>query len=190
MLALIYDTETTGLPLWDQPSGDPAQPHLVQIAAALVCTDTRRDLAAINLTITPDGWDIPDDVVAVHGLTVDHCNTCGVPEVLALQVFMDLWHRADIRVGHAESFDARMLRIALKRYATDERADLWKSAPAFCTYAAAKKHMPKLGPKGSGSLKAVHRYYTGEDFEDVHTAEADMRATARVYFAMLEKGHV
>lgn len=34
--ALFFDTETTGLPLFEQPSEDPRQPHIVQLAACLV----------------------------------------------------------------------------------------------------------------------------------------------------------
>ena len=32
---LFYDTETTGLPLWSQPSEHPDQPRVVQLAALL-----------------------------------------------------------------------------------------------------------------------------------------------------------
>lgn len=36
MKAIVYDTETTGLPLFSQPSEDPRQPHIVQLAAIVV----------------------------------------------------------------------------------------------------------------------------------------------------------
>ena len=32
MRLLMFDTETTGLPLWKDPSDHPDQPHLVQLA--------------------------------------------------------------------------------------------------------------------------------------------------------------
>lgn len=42
MKVLFYDTETSGMPLFDQPSSDPRQPHIVQLAAALVMRATAR----------------------------------------------------------------------------------------------------------------------------------------------------
>lgn len=190
MKALFYDTETTGMPLFDQPSADPRQPHLLQIAAALVDTDTRRDLATINLTVRPDDWTIDPAAQAVHGITMEHAEAVGLPEWLALRTFLELWHHADVRVGHVESFDCRIVRIAMKRYVSDAAADAWKLAPARCTRALAKAHVPTLPAAGGGSLACVHRHYLGTDFEDAHTAEADMRAAQRIYFAMLERGHV
>jgi len=187
---LFYDTETSGMPLWDQPSDDPRQPHIAQIAAALVDTETRRDLAAINLTVKHDEWSCDPESLAVHGITPEIMEAIGIPEWLALRAFLELWMHADVRVGHVESFDARVIRIAMKRFASDAAADAWKLAPARCTRKLAKDHVPNLKPKGMGSLRQVHLHYTGQEFADAHSAEADMRATQRVYFAMLEKGHV
>lgn len=190
MRALFYDTETTGMPRFNQPSSDPGQPHILQLAAALIDTDTRADLASINLTVKVEDWEIDPDAQTVHGITVEHAEANGLPEWLVLRAFLELWHCADTRVGHVEDFDARIIRIAMKRYVSDAAADSWKLGSAICTYRAAKNHVPELKPKGMGSLAMVHRHYLGEDFADAHTAEADMRACARVFFAMLEKDHV
>ena len=188
-LVLFYDTETSNMPLFDQPSSDPGQPHIAQIAAALVDTDTRKDLASLNFTVMPDEWSCDPEAQTVHGITPEVMAAIGIPEWLALRAFLELWHHADQRIGHVESFDARIIRIAMKRYVSDAAADAWKLAPARCTRQIAKGHVPDLKPKGMGSLRQVHLHYTGQEFADAHSAEADMRATARVYFAMLEQGH-
>lgn len=36
---LVFDTETTGLPIWKEPSDHPDQPHVVDIAWTLFAED-------------------------------------------------------------------------------------------------------------------------------------------------------
>ena len=50
-LALAYDTETTGLPLFKEPSEDPRQPHIVQLGALLVDLDTRKTIASMDVIV-------------------------------------------------------------------------------------------------------------------------------------------
>lgn len=40
-LLCFWDTETQFLPLWKEPSEHPDQPHIVELAAVLVDTQTR-----------------------------------------------------------------------------------------------------------------------------------------------------
>lgn len=51
--AIVYDCETTGIPLFEQPSEDPRQPHIVQLAACLVDLDTRDTIASIDVIVRP-----------------------------------------------------------------------------------------------------------------------------------------
>jgi DNA polymerase-3 subunit epsilon len=190
MKALFYDTESSRMPLFDQPSGDPRQPHIVQVAAALIDTDTRQDLAALNFTVMPTDWSCDPETQAIHGITPEVMAAIGISESLAVRALLALWEHADIRVGHVESFDCRMVRIACKRFVSDEYADRWKAGGAVCTKVLAGAHDPAFRKKGAGDLMSVHRRFVGHEFDGAHTAEADMRATARVYFAMLERGHV
>lgn len=184
MKVLFYDTETTDLPLFEQPSSDPRQPHLVQVAAALVDVVAGHDIASFNLLVRPDGWESTPEALAVHGITTEHANANGVPEYLVVRVLLDLWRAADVRVGHAESFDARMMRIALKRFASDEIADQWKAGAAECTHKQAKALIPDLPKAGGGSLRAVYRHFFGTDFDNAHSAEADMRACQLIWEQM------
>lgn len=179
-LILFYDTETTGLPLWKEPSGDPRQPHLVQIAALLVDSETREVVEEFNLIVKPDGWTIPDDVVTIHGITTAYALEHGTSEADVLGAFLALHELADERVAHVESFDMRMVRIAIKRYRGDALADAWKAAPAQCTGKLAKEvlclnKMPRL--------TEAHQQLCGTSMTGAHEAMADTRGCMAVFFA-------
>lgn len=184
-LLLFYDTETSGMPLWDKPSRDPAQPHLVQVAAMLVDATTRKTVASIDLTVRPDGWTFDAEALAVHGITEEHAARTGVSETTALVALHDLWQRADSRIGHVQSFDARMIRIALLRHGWGEAmADTWKGGQAECTALLSK---PFVSPKGRGrgpKLAEAYRHFFPTDFADAHSARADTEACAAVYWAI------
>lgn len=184
---LFYDTETTGLPLWDQPSTDSRQPHILQIAAALVDLDTRKITQEINLLVAPDGWTIDPESEAIHGISHTFASTHGIPEANALSAFLDLWNIANVRVGHVESFDARMIRIAIKRFgAGNVLADAWRDAAAECTSELCVPLNRALG-RGHGrgpKLVEAYRYYTGRELSGAHDAREDMLATIDVYFAV------
>jgi len=112
---IFYDTETQGIPLWKQPSGHPDQPHIVQLGACLVDVDTRKVLSTLDVMVRPDGWLIPDEVAAIHGITTEMAADLGVPESLAVEMLLDMVG-SRTRIAHNESFDARIVRIACMRH--------------------------------------------------------------------------
>lgn len=69
MKTLAYDTETTGLPDWNQPTESPQQPHLVEIAALLF--NGMAEIDRFHAIVRPDGWTIPDEVAEIHGITTE-----------------------------------------------------------------------------------------------------------------------
>lgn len=193
-LGFFYDTETTGLPLFNQPSEHPDQPHIVQLAAALVDLDTRETVASLDIVVRPDGWTIPDEVAAVHGITTEHAAAVGVPESLALSLFLELWGRRT-RIAHNEQFDARIIRIAQHRAGELEpELDAWKAGIARCTarlatpivkcpptakmIAAGRKHYK------TANLGEAVQFFTGKPLENAHSAMADVKGCMDVYFAI------
>ena len=54
-LIFVYDTETTGIPLFDQPSDDPRQPHIVEVAAGLFDMETGARFGEYHAIVRPDG---------------------------------------------------------------------------------------------------------------------------------------
>lgn len=191
--ALFYDTETSGLPLFKQPSEDPLQPHIVQLGALLVDMDTRKVLSSIDLIIRPEGWTIPDEVAAIHGITTELAAEVGVSESLALGMLLDLWECSDFRVAHNEPFDARIVRIAQSRFDADA-LQIWDEAPAQCTAKLASPIMqlpptPKMVRAGfkhhkTPNLREAHQHFIGRPLEGAHSAMADARGCMDVWFAI------
>lgn len=192
---LFYDTETTGLPRWSLPSEDPSQPHITQIAAELVDEDSGLVLAGMNLLIKPDGWVIPDDIAEMTGITTELCEAFGVALGQAMDLFLGLWSRANIRVGHNESFDMRMVRIELMRVYGEAVADDWKEGSAFCTRSNSTKivnlppteKMLAAGKKNAKppKLGEAFEFFTGRQLDGAHNAMVDVAGCRDVYFGIL-----
>ena len=60
-MILFWDSETTGLPDFNLRARDPAQPHIVQLAAILT-DDGGSVYESHNVIIKPDGWTITKEV--------------------------------------------------------------------------------------------------------------------------------
>jgi len=193
---LFYDTETTGLPDFKAPSEATHQPHIVQIAAAIVDVETRQVLSSLDLMIRPNGWTIPDEVStipdevsAIHGITTEMAGDIGIPEDIALSAFLEMWSGVNLRVGHNESFDARIIRIAMMRY-DDLGVDDWKAGKAECTARLATpicklpptKRMLAVGRTHhkTANMTEAYRHFTGLELENAHSAMADVKACMAV----------
>lgn len=183
---LAYDTESTGMPVWDQPSSADCQPHLVQIGALLVDADTRAVIDSIDVIIKPDGWVIPDDVISIHGISNERAHDEGIPEFDALEMFMAMHDRSTLRIGHNQSFDARMMRIAIKRYLNGDIAEAFKLCPAACTGQLARAAM-KLPKNKMPTLGEAYQHYVGKPLANAHNAMADARGCLDVYWGAMSE---
>lgn len=195
-LALFYDFETSGLPLFSEPSEDPRQPHIVQVGAQLVNMDTRIVVQSMDVIVRPEGWTIPDDVAQVHGITTEMAQDLGVPEGLAVEMLLELWkpEAPRLRIGHNQQFDARIMRIGLMRHLDEAVADKWKEGKAECTQILATPILklpatPKMKAAGrnshkSANLREAYEYFTGRPLSGAHNAMVDVDGCKTVYFAI------
>ena len=193
---LFYDTETNGLPLWNQPSEHPAQPHITQLAAELCDADTGRTLAFMDTLIQPDDWTIPAELEQLTGITNELAQRFGAPIFEAMRFFTRMWTDSELRVAHNESFDARMVRIEGARIfgAGHGFHDEWKNGAAFCTQANSTKilNLPpsaKMVAAGrshakSPNLDEAYEFFTGKKLEGAHNAAVDLAACKAVYFGI------
>lgn len=190
---VFFDTETTGLPHFKLPSEHPDQPHIVQLGACLVDVDTRKVLSTIDVICKPDGWLIPDEVSAIHGITTEMAGDLGVPESLAVEMLLDLVGDR-LRVAHNTPFDDRMVRIACLRHFEPTQADAWGEGRYECTAMLATPIM-KIPPtdrmKAAGftkfktpNLREAVLHFTGKPLENAHSALADVHGCMDVWFAI------
>ncbi len=193
-LVVVFDTETQNLPRFKLPSSDPTQPHLVQLAAEL-CDPAGAVLESMNVIIRPDGWTIPAEAAAIHGISTERALDEGIPEVDAVAMFLVLSGRAGLRVAHNLSFDDRIMRIAMLR-AGIERAQIERieRGPSACTLKLADAIM-KLPPTermvAAGFTKSkppnlaeALMHFVQETHDKAHDAMADVIACRRIYFAI------
>lgn len=215
-LIAFYDTETSGLPDFKVPSEMPHQPHIVDIAVILYDAEQDQIIDQFEAMVKPDGWVIPDDVAAIHGITTAIALAEGTSsEQKALWDALSLMDAADTRCGHNESFDQRIMRIALMRYGfgdgvewdsltSDQKraaADEFKNRAAICTMKLATPicaipATPAMVRTGKGkwkknpNLQEAHEHFLGEKFEGAHRAMTDAQACLRIYRAMKRDGHL
>lgn len=177
---IVFDTETTGLPDWKAPSGGENQPHIVQLAAHQVDVENQKIIQTLDVIVKPDGWEIPQEVIDIHGITNEYAHDVGIPEPLALDMFLAMWNGRK-RVAFNTTFDNRIIRIATKRYSPEPVIDAWKSGEYECAMIGAKKAMSM--PKNP-TLEVAYKHLTGKELENAHTAIADVNACLEVYFAI------
>lgn len=184
MNKLFFDNETNGMPVWQEPSNRKCQPHIVQLAAIL-CDEDRKNIGEMDVIVQPDGWEIPDDMTEIHGITTEQALDVGIPEKEALQMFLDLYGRCGLRIAHNTTFDNRIIRIALKRYMRDLIPDEeWKNRELYyCTLMHSRKIM---GGRSGHTLEEAYLYFIGKELENAHSAMADTRACMEIYWAMID----
>lgn len=198
MFAFAFDTETTGMVDWQKLPQDPAQPNLVQLAGILVDVRDWREIAMMSVIIRPDGWTIPDEAAAVHGITQEHAEYFGISLENAIMLFTDLAARADIMLAHNMDFD----RIVVERakQMVDEQQGVVPTLPwqahheAICTKIAATDvvQIPKKDNRhGPGfkwpSLNECSQFFWGHDIDGAHDALVDVRACIGVFYELIER---
>lgn len=180
-LALFYDTETTGFLKkagWDAPD----QPHVVQIAAALVDLVSRKTVASMDVIIKPDGWEVPESASNVHGITTEEALRVGIDAPVALDMLLALWGGGRLRVGHNEPFDAGIVGVAVTRYGPDAMLRDWRDGPGECTM----RRYADVHHCGWPKLAHAYEKLTGKPMVNAHTAMADVQACIAVYFALVD----
>lgn len=180
MKILVFDTETTGLPLkGDQNAFE--QPWVIQLGAVLL--DLREDkcLGTINtLVVPPEGVKFHEGAVRVHGLSEELVRSEGRPMVDVMLELRDMRRQANIVSAYNLAFDERLVRTSSERSHEDFVNDPVLGT-AEDTFHHCIMNQATVYFKGRRKLEQVYRDLKGVGIEDAHDAMADTLAAAEVF---------
>ncbi|HWQ65708.1 MAG TPA: 3'-5' exonuclease [Methanospirillum sp.] len=190
MRYLIFDTETTGLPLEEK---DPFHypdywPRIVQIAWIL-CDENACISEEHCLIVKPEGFTIPQKASQIHGITTEVAIKEGIPIGEMLEIFSKAIEVTDIIVGHDIDFDRKVV--------TSEYARKKQNAPIYgkehhCTMKASTDlcKLPTLSNRRGyrqPTLAELQRYLFEEECAESHDTLTGVKACSRCYFELLKR---
>ena len=186
---LIFDTETTGLPLnWNAPLNDfDNWPRLIQLAWQI--HDEKGDLVeATSYLVKPDGFIIPRGSEKVHGISTERANKEGQPIEFVLKEFIKALEKVQITIGHNLEFDNNIVGSEMLRYGIDNDI-LLKQKTQIDTKGESTNYCALPGGRGGNykwpTLEELYLKLFNESFDAAHNASADVQATARCFFELV-----
>jgi len=182
-ILLAFHAESSNIPDWPAKSDEPHQPHIVRLAAVLIDDKTQDVLDSMDVVVVQDGWESTPESFEVHGITKPYSEGFGIPEAEAIEMFISLWLKCDMRVAHNTTFDNRIIRIGLLRFFPGlVEDDDWKDKSRyFSTMLKGKKIM---GGKSGHTLPEVYKHFIGKDLEGEHDTMIHTEACAKIYYAI------
>lgn len=191
---LFFDTETTGVPdrsaTWDVDFM--GYPRIVQLAWMI------GDRAESHI-IRPDGWEIPEETVEIHGITTEYAMEHGEPFVFVIDRFIAFAQKADLLCGHNIHFDTSIIKANILRELGHEYYDANDVESALFKGKRIDTMRPTMkwvdARMANGRLKFPNlselysRCFPGETFP-AHNAIEDVKAVARCLPVILELGLV
>lgn len=191
MTLLFFDTETTGKYQFHLPPNHPDQPNICQIAG-VATDDNGKAFAEFNTLVQPNGWEISPEAQAIHKITLEDCQKFGLPIGVVLDIFEAFVEVADTVVAHNINFDQKMILSEIYRLNGTDYRDPFFGKTLFCTMLSATDICKIPSNYNSGykwpKLSEAYRFFFDVDFANQHSADADVKACRKVYFALKNEG--
>ncbi len=190
MKTVVFDLETTGIPAkWMNYEKDFEQfPRIVSIAWKV------NDLATKHFIINQDGFLIPPEATAVHGITNEMTAESNHFLAHVLIAFLEDVKDACVVIGHNVYFDTSILKANLLRLVAS--GDLWPELyPQMSDVLHREKRVDTMQSTikfcGLGGkwpkLTELYRKLFNEEFS-AHSSKHDVDATHRCYVELKRLG--
>jgi DNA polymerase III epsilon subunit-like protein len=192
---LFFDTETSGFIKKDLSFDHPEQAWTVQIGAIL--GNQNDDFEKMNIIIKANGRSMNPFAQEVHGISPERADAEGVDELTAAEQFGLMLRQADLMVCHNHAFDWPYVKHLMERnmegMSDEARSAFYLDLPAYCTMRD-KAVVKFCGLKNKANkpkwpkLIELHEILFQEGFDGAHDAFADISATKKCFFALLDLG--
>ena len=199
MKVLIFDTETTGLPVsrnYRNPLWYKKHPHIVQVSWILFDTVS---MTIMNITDhivkVPDHIGISESSIAVHGITKERSMNEGVDIKQIIFEFLVMLDRSDMIIGHNIDFDIRMIKAEYLRNGCIDPFVTKKYIPTYCTMEKGTRICKILATNHRTGNKyykwpkliQLHKKLFNTEPKNLHNSLTDIYVTLRCYY-FIEKG--
>ncbi len=202
MKVLVFDTETTGLPIGYNPSLNDLSkwPYIIQLSFIVFDTIKKEVLEYSDHIIKLDiDCQISSESIAIHRITQEHSQKLGVPIQTALKNFTNAVKKVDLIVGHNIIFDKNMLTVEFNRNKMENSLQCnGIPIPEFCTMKetielcklpfTVKKNKKNNDNYKWPTLSELHHYLFNSIPSGTHNAIADVMICLRCY-VYLQNGY-
>lgn len=184
-LFLFIDVETNGLPLsYNKPYTDIDNwPRIVQIAW-IICDKKKEVVTERCFIIKPVDFDIPDNVVKVHGINKQLALQKGIPIKVVLELLEKDSKVCTHFIAHNIAFDSPIVKAEFLRADVDcslnnkQEICTMQSSIEYCGFTNNK--YPKL--------EELYFKLFNKKPENLHDALQDIRYTKDCFFVLLQRG--
>ena len=190
---LLFDTECNGLPQFYDMDVRMTNnwPNVIQLAW-IVADEQGNILKRKSHIITPEGFEINDNVAALTGITTSRAMREGIELTTALSDFMSDVNNAQLLIGHNIDFDMKVVGCELYRNGMDYESLLSKKT--LCTMKRSTYFCAIPNPRGKFNdykwpkLEELYRKLFNRPLTNAHDALADITATKECYFELRRLG--
>ena len=183
---LFFDTETTGVPKdYNAPISDTRNwPRIVQISWLVVSAD-KSIIRQEDHIIRPDGFTIPPEASAIHGITQAKAMSQGEDLRTVINKFCADAKNARYVVGHNVSFDINVTKCECYRLGVQ---DPFAGKSILCTMTSSTNYCRIPGYYGYKwpKLDELYMKLFGRHFQDAHNSLADIKATYECFWKLRE----
>ncbi len=190
MKYLFFDTETTGVPYnyKKSPLDDKYNwPHIVSLCWILYDPITQKTSPYYYYVLKPQGFTIPPESSAIHGISHDYAMTHGHDPIPILQQFCKHASQADKIIAHNLHFDKHVLLNDLQWFLPLPAQLPWTPEKEFCTMMDNIQYckIPFANKKPGYKFPKLDELYacvfTRDAPQDAHNAQRDVRVLLEIY---------